>query len=233
MRYRKVLLPVVAFLALLAVQPPAWGGEALQGLRVLVGNHQDPRTALEDLGQLRGVQQPLHRTVHHQARLAKRGNDGTLALEGVRGSGRADRHCRTLARSGNDHVERSGAEREERELGELNVDGARLGLREDGDVFARLDLAKAEHTGEGFDPLALDPLLEHGHGRYHRRRRLVKRNVLRRRAIPGEGMSTRQDLRLHVPSPFQVGGRIPDLRTGWRLRTSLGAHDLDTSEAPE
>ncbi len=129
---------------------------------MLVRDVEHPRTALQDLGELGGVHQAFERAVGDEGRGAERADRRRQALEGDRGAGRADRDGRLLARRGHDDVERARAELEQRELREPDVQRARLGLRKNRAGVARRHFAFREDVREQVDPLALDPVGQHG-----------------------------------------------------------------------
>ena len=59
-------------------------------------------------------------------------------------------------------MKRPRAEAEQGEFRELHVERARLRLGEDRGGIAALDRAAFEHLAERVDPLALDPIGQHG-----------------------------------------------------------------------
>ena len=128
---------------------------------MLVADHEQARTALEDLGQLDRVQHAFDGQIDDHAGGRERGHDRRQPGDDVRGARRAHRHRRGLRRRWQHEVERPCAEAQQRQLDKLHVDGARLGLGQDGDRLALGDLAQIEHPNEGVDPLALDALDKH------------------------------------------------------------------------
>ncbi len=134
---------------------------ALERLRVLVGDHQDAGAGLQDRRRLRRVHQAFERAVDHEARLPERGDDRREAADRLAGAGRAHRHRMAVARGRHHEMERPRAEPQQRELRQLHVERARLGLRQDGGGVAALDRAALEDLAEGVDPLAFDPVGQH------------------------------------------------------------------------
>ncbi len=75
--------------------------------------------------------------------------------------GRAHRHGLRVARRRHHDVKRARAEAQQRKLGEMHVQRARLRLRQDRRGVARLDGALFEDLAECVDPLSLDAIGEH------------------------------------------------------------------------
>ena len=138
------------------------GGKALEHVRMLVGDVEHTRAAFKDLRQLGRVHQALHSAVGDERR-GRQGADRRFeALERSRSSGGPDRHRRRLARGRQDDVERPGAELLQGQLGELDIERPRLGLRQDSAGLLGDDLAAGKDFGEQVDPFALDPVGDHG-----------------------------------------------------------------------
>ena len=138
------------------------GRQPLQGFGMLVGDHQAARALLQDLRQFGRVQHALDGAIDEQGRCAQRLDHRRQPLHRVARAGRAHRHGRRLRRRRQHEMERLRPHRAQGQFGQLHIDGARLGLRQDGDRIAGLDRAQAEHRFERPDPLGLDPLLHHG-----------------------------------------------------------------------
>ena len=137
------------------------GLQPLKRLRMFVGDHEHTGATAQNPRQFGRVQQPFHGAVHHESRRRQPLDHRFPALDHVRCAGRANRHRCGLRRRGNHQVKGLGAQAQQRELRQLSIDAAGLGLRENGDLLPRLHLATAEDPGEAIDPLALDPSLQH------------------------------------------------------------------------
>ena len=138
------------------------GRHALERLGMLVGDHQDARAGLEDRGRLGRVHQALDRAVDHEAGLPERADDRRQAADRLARAGRAHRHRMPVARRRHHDMERPRAEPQQRELGKMHVELARLGLRQDRGGVAALHGASLEHLAEGVDPFSFDAVGEHG-----------------------------------------------------------------------
>ena len=129
---------------------------------MLVRDHHQPRAAAEDLRQFRGVEHALDRAVDDYRRFAKGGDHGREPVDRAGRAGGAHRNRRVLRRRHEAHVERADPEPLKRQFGEMHVEAARLGFREDGRTVAGGQPARPEDRAEGLDPLALDAIREHG-----------------------------------------------------------------------
>ena len=134
---------------------------ALERLGVLVGDHEDAGAGLEDRRRLRRVHQALDGAVDDEAGLAEGRNHGLKLADRLARPGRAHGHGMAVARGRQDHMEGTRAQPQQRQLGQMHVEGARLRLRQDRCRVAALHRAALHHLAEGVDPLSLDAIGEH------------------------------------------------------------------------
>ena len=76
------------------------------------------------------MHQSFDGAINHKARLLQRGDDRPQPRDRLAGAGGTDRHDLPVARRRHDDVKRPRAHSQQSELGEVNIERARLGLRE-------------------------------------------------------------------------------------------------------
>jgi len=101
------------------------GHGALQNFGVLVGHHQQARHVavhpFHDGGQLGGVQQALHGTVHHHVGTRQCGHHRAQLRDGVARPGGAHGRWRRQGRGGEGHFEHTGPHAFQCQTGQLDV----------------------------------------------------------------------------------------------------------------
>ena len=134
---------------------------ALQRFGMLVGDIENARAGFENLRRLRRVHQPFDGAVDHKARLLQRADHRPELLDRDAGAGGADRNHLAVARRRHHDVKGFGAHPQQREFGEVNVERARLGLRQNRRGVAGLDRAALENLAERIDPFCFYAIREH------------------------------------------------------------------------
>ena len=137
------------------------GQQPLEGVRVFVRHHEQPRPVADDPRQFGRVQHAFDGEIDHHGAFGQRLDHRAQPLNHVGRARGTHRHRRRLGRGRHDHMERPGAQAQQGQFGQVDVDLPGLGFGEDGDLLARLDLAVFQRRDEGLDPPVFDAILEH------------------------------------------------------------------------
>jgi hypothetical protein len=123
--------------------------------------HQDARASLEDFRRLHRMHQAFDGAIDHKASLLQRRDDRREPPDRLAGAGGADRHDLPVTRRRHNDMKRPRAHPQQCELGEVDVERARLGLREYSRGVARFDRAALENLAKRVDPFCLDAIGQH------------------------------------------------------------------------
>jgi hypothetical protein len=113
------------------------------------------------------VHQAFERAVHDEAGLLEGGDDRREAGDCHACPRRAHRDRMRIARRRQHNMEYPGAEPQQGQFSEVDIELPRLGFGENGSAVTRLNAAALERLAERVDPLALDPVGQHGILRLH------------------------------------------------------------------
>ena len=137
------------------LERPVVGRPALEGLGILVGDHQHARASTEDGGQLGRVQQALDRAVEDEVGGAERGDSGGVALQCDARARRADRHRARVGRRWHADIDDTAAEVLGGQACNIDERGAAHRLAQDSDDLAGSQTTRDECATEDIERAVL------------------------------------------------------------------------------
>src|SRR5262249_20843524 len=145
--------------------------------------------------------------IHHETGTAECRYHRLQPANGLARSRRAYGRGMRVARRGDHDVERPRVEAQQSELCELDIECARLGLRQNGGGIALLYSTACEDLAKRVDPFALDPVRQHGQA-------IVSRRV-ERQSISYSSCCTGGRAHFHLrPAPAPPPPPIPSPTNG-------------------